>query len=155
MEECTGIPIIVDNEILLGKRLDGTWDLIGFGSLEKNENPYIGAQRELKEESLHIYNIDHIKKLDEYIYTGYFKHKYVKVYLFQYNNFERIQTKYMNILYTLGKENKIKKYYLEHTDFKWFNLDNIMKEFSLPEEYIINQFTMFLIDKLIRNMQYK
>jgi len=59
----TGIPIIVANEILLGLRLDGTWDIVGFGGLGERENPYEGEKRELKEENLCVYNLDNVPGL--------------------------------------------------------------------------------------------
>ena len=118
------IDFIIENDgkILLGKRVNepakGYWFTIG-GRIYKNETIKNAQKRILKEE-LHYE--------DEFNpeFIGIFEHFYD-------TGFNGIETHYVNIAYKLRNINLIELPKVQHNEYKWFGLDELLNVTDVHE----------------------
>ena len=122
-----------NNKILILKRSDkvrtyrGLWGGVA-GYVEKNENPYETALKEIKEEAgINKEHIDHVKELNPIQFTDI------------YNN-EKYTWKIYPFLFSLRKTVHIKIDW-EHSEFKWITPSEINKYNTVPHlQEIIKKF---------------
>ncbi|QCI29040.1 NUDIX domain-containing protein [Caminibacter pacificus] len=118
------IDFIIENDgkILLGKRVNepakGYWFTIG-GRIYKNETIKNAQKRILKEE---------LNYEDEFNpeFIGIFEHFYD-------TGFNGIETHYVNIAYKLKNINLIELPKVQHNEYKWFGLDELLNAKDVHE----------------------
>jgi colanic acid biosynthesis protein WcaH len=118
------IDFIIENngKILLGKRVNepakGYWFTIG-GRIYKNETIKNAQKRILKEE---------LNYEDEFNpeFIGIFEHFYD-------TGFNGIETHYVNIAYKLKNINLIELPKIQHNEYKWFGLDELLNAKDVHE----------------------
>ena len=113
-----------NNQIFVGKRIDNPYDFwqMPQGGIDKNENSFDAAIRELKEETS-IINVELIKEIKDQItyklpdnllgiiWKGKFKGQKQKWYVFKFNGND--------------KEINLKTKKPEFLEWKWIDLENI------------------------------
>ena len=137
----SGVGIVVlnkENRIFVGKRIDNPknfWQM-PQGGLDKNENLYAAALRELKEETS-IVSVKLIKEIDNYltyilpdnllgkIWKGKFKGQKQKWFIVKFNGDE--------------KEININTKSPEFLDWKWINIENLTDEVVKFKLHVYNK----------------